>query len=217
MSSKSNKEICDFYKGRSRDEVTLKYFKIWKVNKNAKNNAYLGLYEDFNNFSEDFKKIEACEKKDNVSLYRVLQAWKEPERASFPIEIYGKKLIYLGEISNKCQLPDLDFLKNIDIDILNPANNSGGKANQKWHLYVAVFAYSVICQDYSKYKVKFSRMKEFKWNDDFKEWTCHILRLWMIENAEDQQDDLKEIEEAIDRGEKELIKKLIDNAFKKII
>lgn len=214
MSRKSNREICDLYMEKNRDEVTLKYFETWKVGKNAKNNPYLGLYEDFENFTDDLKNIVACENKDNVSLYRVLQAWKEPERASYPIEIFGekdKKPIYLGEIADASQMPNLDFLKNIDIDILNPAKNPGGKANQKWHLYVSYFAYSVVCKN------------AFDWGNKFvmkngQPPKCLILRLWMIENTEGQEDVLKKIEEAIDSFEDvEGIEDLINKTFEKII
>lgn len=205
MSRKSNREICNLYMQKNRDEVTQKYFKTWKAGKNKKNNAYLGLYEDFENFSVDSKNIDACENKDNVSLYRVLQAWKEPEKASFPIEIYNTKCEKIGEIP---QTPEngefvlvfenpelkpkkfhLDFLENIDIDILNPARNPGGKANQKWHLYVSYFACSVVCNN------------KFDWSkSSIGRVRCTPLRLWMIENTEGQEAALREIEEVIDRG-----------------
>lgn len=207
MSRKSNREICDFYMEKNRDEVTLKYFETWKAGKNAKNNPYLGLYEDFENFADDIKNLTACERKDNVSLYRVLQAWKEPERASYPIEIFGekdKKTIYLGEIADASQMPDLDFLENIDIDILNPAKNPGGKANQKWHLYVSYFAYSVVCKN------------NFDWNkSSIGAIRCALLRLWMIENAEGQEAVLKEIEDAIDQDRDD--ESLIEIAYKNIV
>lgn len=207
MSRKSNREICDLYMEKNRDEVTLKYFETWKVGKNEKNNPYLGLYEDFKNFSEDLKNLENCEHKDNVSLYRVLQAWEEPERATYPIDIFGekdKKPIYLGIIADVSQMPNLDFLENIDIDILNPAKNPGGKANQKWHLYVSYFAYSVVCKNV------------FDWNkSSIGAIRCTLLRLWMIENAEGQEDALMEIEEAIDQDRD--AENLIEIAYKNIV
>lgn len=204
MSRKSNKEICDFYFGKNRDEITLKYYE--KVGIDENKNPYLQLYKDFNVLSEGKKNFEDCQDKDNVSLFKVLQAWKEPEKASYPIDIFGivkKEIAKLGEIADASQMPNLDFLKNIDIDILHPDKNRGEKANQKWHLYVGVFAYSVVCQ------------KEFKWDENFNKWGSVILRLWIIENAEGQEAALKEIEEAIDRGED--VKPLIKSAFYNIL
>lgn len=219
MSKKSNREICDFFMEKKRDELTLKYFKTWKTGKNPKNNQYLGLYEDFKSFSEDLKNLETSDNKDNVSLYRVLQAWgkvpswkdlpawKEWEETSFPIEIYSaknKKPIYLGKIADASQMPNLDFLENIDIDILNPAKNPGGVANQKWHLYVSYFAYSVVCNN------------NFDWNkSSIGTIKCTLLRLWMIENAEGQEAALKEIEKVIDQDGN--IKPLIKIAFQNIL
>lgn len=167
-----------------------------------------------------WKDLQAWEKLPawkRLSSWKDLPAWKEWEETSFPIEIYslkGENLIYLGKIADASQMPNLDFLENIDIDILNPAKNPGGKANQKWHLYVGVFVYSVVCQNYSKYKVQFSRMKEFKWDNDFRKWPCLVLRLWMIENAEGQEAVLKEIEEVIEKTD---VEEKINNAFIKIM
>lgn len=205
-SRKSNRDICDFYKKKNRHEVTGKYFnaKIW----NRRANPYIQLYEDFNYFSSlrDLEDSESYPRKDNECLYRVLQAWKEPEKASFPIEIYTKvdkdKYDKVGEITEASRMPDLDFLRDIDIDILNPANNPGGEANQKWHLYVGVFAYSVVCD------------KKFKWNNNFRKYSCLVLRLWMIENAEIRETD--EINLAID-DEKKKISLLVKSAFDKLI
>lgn len=135
-SRKSNRDICDFYKEKNRHEVTGKYFnaKIW----NRRANSYIQLYEDFNYFCSlrDLEDLESYPRKDNECLYRVLQAWKEPEKASFPIEIYNKvdedKYDKVGEIPEASRMPDLEFLRDIDIDVLNPANNPGGEANQKY-------------------------------------------------------------------------------------
>ena len=101
-------------------------------------------------------------------------------------------------------MPDLDFLENIDIDILNPAKNPGGKANQKWHLYVSYFAYSVVCKN------------NFDWNkSSIGAIRCALLRLWMIENAEGQEAVLKEIEDAIDQDRD--AESLIEVAYKNIV
>lgn len=205
-SRKSNRDICVFYKNKNKHEVTGKYFnaKIW----NRCANPYIQLYEDFNYFCSlrDLENLESYPRKDNESLYRVLQAWKEPEKASFPIGIYYKidknKYDKIDEIPEASRMPDLEFLRDIDIDILNPANNPGGEANQKWHLYVGVFAYSVVCD------------KKFEWDKNFRKYPCLVLRLWMIENAEIQETE--EINIAIDDKKKE-VGLLVNNAFGKII
>lgn len=215
MSRKSNQNICDFYKEKSADTITLNYFKLCEPSR--KGNEYFGLYEDFVKFSRDPEWLKECQDKDNVSLYRVLQAWEDPESASYPIEIYGKKgLGKLGEITSASQMPDLSFLKGTDIDILNPENNPGEKANQKWHLFVGIFAYSVVCRDYAKYKIQFSRMKQFEWHSNFTMWPCRVLRLWMIENADGQAaEKIAKLMEQ--KADKEKVKKEINNAFTKIL
>lgn len=240
MSSRiKNEEICNLYKEKNRDEVTLKYFHVsWYSKENRKrredSNGYLELYEDFKNYTEDLEKLEYCEHKDNVSLYRVLRAWKDLQvwerlstwkessvwkEATFPIVIYNKKYERIGKIENEAfvlefeepdlaaRKIDLKFLEGMDIDILNPANNRGKKANQKWHLYVSVFAYSLVCQNQS-----------FKWDNPFPlNYMCLVLRLWMIENAEGQEAVLEEIEEAVDQDEIKDVEKKINDAFNKIL
>lgn len=197
---KSNQNICDFYKDKSKDRLTKKYFEKYGLKK--KGNLYLGLYDDFVKLNTSSKKEFSGEgiDKDNKSLYRVIEAWKDIERAKFPIEIYDKheKLIRIIDCPSK--MPNLGFLKDIDIDLLNPALNLRQEANQKWHLFVGIFAYSVVCKS------------PFKWEKYFtKKFSCKILRLWMIENAENQEDALKNIEEAI--ANDTLERALIDNAF----
>ena len=103
---KSNQNICDFYKDKSKDALIAEYFKQW--NKNESSNAYLELYENF--CKEDF----SCENADNASLYRVIEAWENIETAKFPIEIFriNKEIkIHIRTIHCPSEMPDLDFLK----------------------------------------------------------------------------------------------------------
>lgn len=140
--------------------------------------------------------------KDNESLYRVIEAFEDIEKAKFPIEIFDKdKKELIRTIHCPSEMPNLDFLKDIDIDLLNPCQNEGKKANQKWHLFVGIFAYNVV------FKSKFEFKKYFPLN-----YKCLILRLWMIENAEKQKEDLNDIETAIDNGNTN-VNSLINKAF----
>lgn len=191
MSNKSYKDICDFYRSKNKDELTLKYFPLWGGRTGS--NKYLEVYDNF------------CDKKfscnDNKSLYKVIEAWEKKEKAKFRIEIFDKDQKYIKTIHCASEMPDLDFLKDIDIDLLNPCQNKGEKANQKWHLFVSFFAYKVVCED-------------FKWTNSFMpgDIICLPLRLWMIENAENQEGVLEEIRVEIDNHRLKRTK--IDAAFK---
>ncbi|MFT8872269.1 MAG: hypothetical protein ABF868_08235 [Sporolactobacillus sp.] len=195
---RSNQNICDFYKDKSKDALTLKYFAKWPPKESG--NAYLTLYENF------CRKEFSCENADNESLYHVIEAWENIERAKFPIQIIGEDQEHIGTICCRSQMPDLDFLKDVDIDLLNPALNHGESANQKWHLFVGIFAYSVVCKS------------SFKWEKDFRAWPSQVLRLWMLENAENQQGVLKKIKSAIDNDNSKLCTNaLICNAFEDLL
>lgn len=196
---KNNQNICDFYKNKNNDVLTLKYFE--KCPPKESSNGYSKLYDDFCNENSLF------ENADNESLYRVIEAWENIETAKFPIEIFriNKEIkIHIRTIHCPSEMPDLDFLKNIGIDLLHPCQNQGKKANQKWHLFVGIFAYNVVCD------------KSFNWENNFIKYPCLVLRLWMIENAENQK-DLKDIETAIDNGDLDLTKNLIHNAFNALL
>ena len=79
---------------------------------------------------------------------------------------------------------DLKFLNEIkDISILDiDMSTSDIEPNQKWHLYVSLFAQSVVGDS------------KFKWQNHFKKYPCLQLKLWMAEGA---GIDVKNISDAI--------------------
>ena len=103
---------------------------------------------------------------------------------------------------------DLSFLKEIkDISILDIDLEKKEQLNQKWHLYVSLFAQSIV------------EGTGFKWDSNFKKYSCMQLKLWMAEEA---GLDLEQIKMSIDNGcsSKEinlLIKEILwDDIYKKI-
>ena len=86
----------------------------------------------------------------------------------------------------------LDFLKQVeDIQFINIDLKKDCEPNQKWHLYISIFAQCVM------------EGNGFDWNKLFKKYPCLQLKLWLAEEA---GLDVSEIGQAIqeEKGKAEI-------------
>ena len=191
---KTNNDVLLELEKKNNCDVTSEYMKKWF---NRKGNAYFDLMEDF---SMCYKNKYHCGKHpDHESLYKVLNAWQEKQNNT-SIKIYNKKGEEVREFNQIKELSGFDFLNdmNNEINLLDPLQSTCDPTHQKWHLFVEVFAYSIM-------------MYGEGWKDKlFKKWTCKPLRLWILENS---SQCIGGIKEHIEKNEKLGAKTLIDKEF----
>lgn len=78
----------------------------------------------------------------------------------------------LQQLENYRAIAELEFLKKVkQISILDVDLSSEFEPNQKWHLYVSLFAQSII------------ENNGFSWDRNFRKYPCLQLKLWMAETA----------------------------------
>lgn len=120
----------------------------------------------------------------------------------------------------------LDRLKDVDIFFQNPKLKY---IDQKWHLYVAVFGYSLVCQRYRENsRGSYNASADWNWKSPKSFWDNEImvvkhipLKVWMIENAEEKFGKMEsgptdKISEAFKSRDKAACKRLIDRCFNSI-
>lgn len=133
--------IAHYYRYKYRDELTLQACEGIEFDPSKDN--YMGVYNDFCKLNRN--ENDSTVHKDNKSLYLVLKAWINHEvKTNIEVQCFYPEDNY--EIKSVDQLSNLDFLKDIGIFILYPNLNKGGWKNQKWHLFVSVLAYWVVCK-----------------------------------------------------------------------
>lgn len=191
-----NKDVLKYYIDKNQSKFTEKYMNKWFE---PKSNPYVELMDDF---SYCYEKNFYCNKHlDNESLHKVLKAWKNNEIEE-EITIYDKNGEVIRTINNKEQLKAFDYLNDIDkdINILNPYLSNNDPSHQKWHLYVAVLAYSIM-------------LNGEEWlNKKFRKYTCKALRVWMIENC-NLIKDKSNLYELINSDAKKIVNKEINSVF----
>ena len=109
---------------------------------------------------------------------------------------YNRMVEYFYENDNTY---DLSFLNDVeDIPVLDiDVYGNDREPSQKWHLFVSLFAQSVVGDS------------GFKWHNNFKKYPCLQLKLWMAEEA---GIDVKYILEAIDeKKEPKIVNQMIKN------
>lgn len=178
----TNKDGFELLKNRNRYQLTTEFFSTH----DRPSDEYLKMYKQF--VDNDFKG-----NKDNESFYKALIAWKIGKiDSSHPIPIYSKEDFNspLGIISEISQLSLLDKFHDLDINILQPDQNIGGPANQKWHLFIAVFAYNLICGVNPNGKWNLQAPDEY-WGQPFlkywkktnwQDYPSRFLKLWVVDN-----------------------------------
>lgn len=90
---------------------------------------------------------------------------------NYQLQNYRRILDY---VNNQNDIYDLNFLESIkDIKILDidSIDKNDAEPNQKWHLYVSLFAQAVVGDE------------SFKWDNHFKKYPSLQLKLWMAEEV----------------------------------
>lgn len=202
----TNKEAFDYFKSKNNNSLSLDYAKLNPPNEGSDEYVIM-----FNEFSSSYYR----EDKDNQSLFQVLECWQNSNIFTFSHTGRMKEI----PITHNPQLDSINpFSQVTNIDFLHPKENVGGMYNQKWHLFIAVFAYSLVCGT--------NNVKEWQWDksnydqgsgywaeDFFHYWKkgrgknlspqvypSIILRLWVIENIEDedfQRENVKPLRDII--------------------
>lgn len=127
---------------------------------------------------------------DQKSFYQALKFWQGDSFIVYGLvsEITGIANGQQKLISYWPELECLNFLNNTGLDIFHPDLDS----LQKWHLFVSVFACSLICKHYSKSGQTDPIKNTFNFSDPNHFWKVPLkrtyrlpeLQLWIIENSE---------------------------------
>lgn len=192
-------KICNYLINQNETKLQQKYYSQFETldDLNDKPDSCRSMANHFYLMNKcHFENVPA----DERSFYKVLKFWDTHSLAVYGIDYEDNPDRYQVLMSSNYGLDCLNYLNRTKLDIFHP-----DLANlQKWHLFVSLFADSLICKpipdkcnepeseesNIDKVIFNFGNSKEF-WETNIQPFGSFQLKLWMIENAEHKYDKSK--------------------------